>query len=73
MIRKTEEQLRKAQLVKVARAVLTLKYRIELDRELNDVLPDLEEEFDRAVQHGMKPGEVNLRALVQNVLTEGER
>lgn len=68
MIRKTEEQLRKAELIKVARAALTVKYRLELDRELNDVLPDLEDAFDRALQAGVLPGEVNLKALVSKVL-----
>lgn len=66
--RKTEEQLRKAELIKVARAALTVKHRIALDRELNAVLPDLEDAFDDACQKGQLPGEVNLKALVAKVL-----
>jgi hypothetical protein len=62
--RKTEAQLRKAEIMKVARAALTVKYRIQLDRELNDVLPDLEDAFDKAVQEGQLPGDVDVKALV---------
>ncbi len=70
--RKTEEQLRKAAIIKVARAALTVRYRVALDRELNDVLPDLEDEFDRRVQAGELPGEINLKALVEEGLREPE-
>jgi hypothetical protein len=69
--RKTEEQLRKAEIVKVARAALTVKYRLQLDRELNQVLPDLEDAFDRQVQAGLLPGEVNVKALVAEGLGHG--
>jgi hypothetical protein len=66
--RKTEEQLRKAAIVKVARAALTVRYRVMLDEELNRVLPDLEDEFDRRIQAGELPGKVNLKALVEEGL-----
>ena len=69
--RKTEEQLRKAELVKTARAALTVQYRMKLDRELNKVLPDLEDAFDKAIQGGKLPGAVNLKALVAGVLDDG--
>lgn len=67
--RRTEEQMRKAEIVKVARAMLTVKHRLLLDRELNAVLPDLEDEFDRQVQAGVLPGEVDLKALVAEGLS----
>ena len=70
--RKTEEQLRKAEIVKAARALLTVRHRMLLDRELNDVLPDLEDEFDRQVQAGRLPGEVDISALVRKALGDGE-
>jgi hypothetical protein len=70
MIRKTEEQLRKQALIKTARAALTVKYRNQLDRELNAVLPDLEDAFDDAVAKGIRPGDVDLKALVAGVLDE---
>jgi hypothetical protein len=68
--RKTETQLRRAELVKVARAILTVQHRTKLDRELNDVLPDLEEEFDRRIQAGELPGSINLGSIVRKALPD---
>jgi hypothetical protein len=68
--RKTESQLRKGELVKVARTVLRLRYALLAERELNVVLPDLEDAFDKAVHDGKLPGQVDLKALVAGVLDE---
>lgn len=70
MIKKTEAQQRKAELVKVARAAIRLKHTLLADRELNEVLPDLEDAFDQAIQQGVLVGEVNLKALVAEVIDE---
>jgi hypothetical protein len=70
MIRKNETQLRKQEMVKVARAMLTVKHRLQLDRDLNEVIPDLEDAFDDAIANGVLPGEVDIRALVSGVLND---
>lgn len=70
-IRKTEEELRLAELIKVARAAIRTKHSVLGDRELNQVLPDLEDAFYREIQAGVLPGEVNLKALAAEVLPDG--
>lgn len=67
--RKDEAQLAKANMVKVARTAIRLKHTIIADAELNQVLPDLEDAFDKAVAGGRLPGDVNVKALVAEVLS----
>lgn len=66
--RKTEEELRKAELIKLARTVIRAKHSVAADRELNDVLPDLEDAFDAQIQAGVLPGRVDLQALAAAVI-----
>lgn len=52
MKKKTEEEMRLAEIVKVTRSVIRLKHSIEADREINDTLPDLVNEFEIGLQSG---------------------
>lgn len=52
MLRKTEVELAKAATMKAYRAAIRLKYALLADEELNETLPAVEAEFDRAVAAG---------------------
>lgn len=63
-IQKDEVQLRKQAMVKHARGAVRTHYNTIGDRELNDVLPEAEKEFDRLVQKGILPGEAEISDIV---------
>lgn len=54
-VQKTEIELQKALMVKVLRSQIRLKHTLEAERELNQVLPEAERQFDVAVQRGELP------------------
>jgi len=67
-IQKTEIEQSKAEMTKVARAMVRLKHTLAADRELNEVLPRIEKEFDKRVQRGELPGAVDLEEIIQKEL-----
>jgi hypothetical protein len=52
VIKKSELEMEKAKALKTARALIRLKHSLAADEELNDTLPDLALEFDKALQQG---------------------
>jgi hypothetical protein len=52
MERKTEQELERARVAKVARALVRLKHSLAADEELNSLLPDTLEAFDRSLAQG---------------------
>lgn len=52
MKKKTQAELKKAQLTKAARTIIRLKHSLAADEEINAVLPDTLEEFDDALARG---------------------
>lgn len=52
MLKKTEIEVRKGQMLKAARTAIRLKHSLAADEELNRKLPDLERDFDEAVAEG---------------------
>jgi len=50
--KKTQAELKKAQLTKAARTIIRLKHSLAADEEINAVLPDTLEEFDDALARG---------------------
>lgn len=54
-VQKTEIELQKALMIKVLRSQIRLKHTLEAERELNQVLPEAERQFDVAVQRGELP------------------
>lgn len=52
MKKKTEAELKRDQIAKTARTLIRLKHSLKADEELNDLLPDTLEEFDRALAEG---------------------
>jgi hypothetical protein len=67
-VRKTPSELRKAQIVKATRTAIRLKHALAADRELNDVLPDVESAFDAAIQRGELPDKIDVEALAREVV-----
>jgi hypothetical protein len=64
-VQRTESELRKAQAVKGARALIRLKHSLLADEELNAIIPELERRFDTSLQKGMLPDPAELaRELV---------
>lgn len=54
-VRKTEAELRKAQMVKTIRAAVRLSHSLEADAELNETIPEAEKQFDLSLQRGVLP------------------
>ncbi len=52
MRKQTKAQREKARLLKAARAAIRLKYSLAADDEINDRLPDIEAEIDKALATG---------------------
>ena len=69
-IERTPVEQQKYEMVKIARAAIRLSHSIAADRELNEVLPNLEKEFDIALQRGELPDAIDVRAIVKGVLGE---
>ena len=57
MIQKDEVELKRAQVLKTARSAIRLKHSLAADAEINEVLPEIEDRFNRAVAAG-KPFEL---------------
>lgn len=64
MIQRTEIEQARADLLKVARASIRLKYSLLADQEINDRLPELEAEFNRRVAKGQLPAPSTLRKWI---------
>ncbi len=52
MRRRTPQELKRAQLVKIIRSHTRLKYSIQAEEELNEVPPFYLEKYDRALTRG---------------------
>lgn len=52
MIRKTELEIQRVQMLKAARAAIRLKHSLAADREIAEVLPELEEQINAALSAG---------------------
>ena len=59
-IRKTEVQQAKANMVKIVRSAIRLKYSLAADAELNEALPAAEKQFDAAVMRDELPDEATI-------------
>ena len=69
-IRKTDSELRLAGIVKATRTAIRLKHTLNADRELNDVLPDVEAAFARALQRGELADAIDVQALANQVVQD---
>lgn len=67
--RQLSEQ-RRMEIGKVLRAVIRLKYSLQADRELSELIPDAEAAFDNAIQSGQLPDEIDLQALMFGVVNK---
>lgn len=61
---RTEIEQARYEAVKVLRAAVRLRHSIAADRELNEVLPEFEKAFNRAVQQGELPDPQQFLELV---------
>lgn len=52
MNKKSPAEMERAKISKVARTLIRLKHSLRADLEINDVLPDAVEEFDRGILGG---------------------
>ncbi len=52
MRKKTDIEMERQRVQKIARAAIRLKHSLEADVEINNVLPDTLAEFDAALQSG---------------------
>jgi hypothetical protein len=67
-VKKTDAELQKALLVKVLRSQIRLKHTIEAERELNEVLPKAEKDFDKKLQHGKLLDDADIEELARKAL-----
>jgi hypothetical protein len=52
MIKKSAIEMERFIIMKVTRTMIRLKHSINAEREINDILPDRLDDFDRAIQSG---------------------
>jgi hypothetical protein len=52
MYKKSEIEMERHRAAKITRAIIRLKHSLAADEELNETLPDLLLQFDKAVQSG---------------------
>ena len=55
MDQKDDIALRRAALMKAARSAIRLRHSLAADAELNEVIPQLERDFNAAIQRGYVP------------------
>jgi len=67
MQQKDDITLRRAALLKAARSAIRLRHSLAADAELNEVIPQLERDFNAAIQRGMVP-EVAVMLRAANAL-----
>ena len=60
-MKKTDIEQARANALKTVRAAVRLKHSIAADEELNQVLPQVEKRFDRAVQGGVLPAALDIK------------
>jgi hypothetical protein len=72
-VKKTDAELQKALLVKVLRSQIRLKHTIEAERELNEVLPKAEKDFDKKLQHGKLLDDADIEELARKAWTSTSR
>lgn len=65
-MQKTELELRKSQLLKAVRVMVRLKHSMAADEELNELLPRIEAQFEKAINSG-KPFELAVHELLAKV------
>lgn len=58
-------ELDKAEILKTVRALIRMKHARAADRELNKVLPEIEQDIDKAIQSG-KPYTLDPRKVLQS-------
>ena len=61
MIQKDKVDLARANLLKTVRAAVRLRHSIQADIELNDLLPEVEAKFNKAVLRGVLPDPVDIK------------
>lgn len=69
-IEKTESEFRKAAMLKTLRSVVRLKYSLLADQEMNSLIPAAERAFDKALQHGVLPGSIDVEQIARSVVPE---
>ena len=52
MTKKSPSEMRKAQIQKTAVTLIRLRYSLLADEEINNVLPDAMDDFDKALNNG---------------------
>ena len=66
MRKKSEIEMEKARIAKSYRAITRLRNSLRADKEINDNLPDILEEFDKSIQSGeLKQLYTGLEALFE--------
>lgn len=63
MARRTEIEQQRLAVAKSVRSAIRLKHALAADAEVNDVLPDVLDQFDRAIAAG-EPFTLNLRSVL---------
>lgn len=66
MQKKSDIDMERLRIAKAIRTAINLKHRLAADRELNDVLPAVLEQFDRTVSAG-QPYELNIGGVFDEV------
>lgn len=67
-VKLTETELARRAFIKSLRAAIRTKHSIQADAELNDVLPEAEKAFDRAIQRGTLPASVDVDEIIRAVV-----
>lgn len=70
MIHKDEATLKKLAIMKTARAAVRTHFSIKADEALNEILPELEEAFDKAIAAG-KPFTFDSEIVARKLLELG--
>lgn len=65
MYKKSEIEMERQRISKVTRSLIRLKHSIQADEEINNLLPDTLQEFDKALQSGELK---QLRPTVEDLL-----
>lgn len=65
MKKKSSIEMERERITKITRALIRLKHSLNADEELNDVLPDTLEEFEKSLQAGELKSLGNLTDLLE--------
>lgn len=59
MIKKSPIEMERAKIIKATRTLVRLKHSLAADEEINDILPDRLEEFEKSLQLGELKGVID--------------